>query len=88
MRGYTPFVIWGYLLVATVLEAFLSVNYWRVSAVSTDAFIFALAWSQVATVAAFFMHLRYEVGPLKIFVIVPSIFVISLIVGLLLSLGH
>lgn len=87
MRSYTPFVIWAYLLAATVVETFLSVNYWRVSIISTDALIFALAWSQAATVAAFFMHLRYEVGGLKIFVIVPAIFVITLIIGLLLSLG-
>ncbi|MEM0075379.1 MAG: cytochrome C oxidase subunit IV family protein [Conexivisphaerales archaeon] len=88
MGRYTPFAVWAYVIIATVIESFLSINYWHADPMLINSLIFALAWSQAASIATFFMHLKYEPASLRIFVIIPLIFIISLIVGLIISIGH
>jgi heme/copper-type cytochrome/quinol oxidase subunit 4 len=88
MGRLTPFVVWAFIMVATVVEAFLSKVYWLQNPTLTDSIIVALIWSQVATVALFYMHLKYEDKGVKLFAIVPVVFLVALIVALLGSLQH
>ncbi|MEM0117236.1 MAG: cytochrome C oxidase subunit IV family protein [Conexivisphaerales archaeon] len=88
MGKYTPFGVWAFIMVATLLEAFLSSFYWRVYPTLVDSIIVALIWSQVATVALFYMHLKYEERGIKIFAIVPIVFLVALIVALIGSVQH
>lgn len=86
MGRYTPFAVWAFIMAATLTEAILSSFYWRIYPVIVDSVIVALIWSQVATVALFYMHLRYEEKGIKIFAIVPLVFLVALIVSLIGSI--
>lgn len=86
MGKYTPFVVWGFIMAATLVEAYLGEFYSRLYPTFVDSVIMALIWSQVAAVALFYMHLKYEEKGIKIFAIVPLVFLLALIVALLGSI--
>jgi caa(3)-type oxidase subunit IV len=86
MGRWTPFGVWMFLVVSTIVEAFLSTRYWFTDTTLTDSIIVALIWAQVVTVALFYMHLKYEERGIKIFAIVPIVFLLALIVALLGSI--
>ena len=59
MNKITPVAAWSYLVIATLLEAALANKVLSLNTTYTDIAIGVLAASQVATVGAIYLGLKY-----------------------------
>ena len=60
MNSTTPMAVWSYLVVATLLEWALAKNFLGLGTIYTNVGIAVLTASQITTVAAVFLRLKYE----------------------------
>lgn len=63
------FVVFGWLFVLTVLE--VAVVKLEIGKLATGTALVGLALTKAAAVALFYMHLKTEVKPLKLLVMIP-----------------
>jgi caa(3)-type oxidase subunit IV len=77
--------VWGYLVLATAVE--VEAYYALASHGLVLLVIGVLAASQAMSIALFFMHLREEPNSLKLFALIPIMFLAALLVTLVASLG-
>jgi hypothetical protein len=77
--------VWFYMMISVVTEvaAFYLLN----SVYVTTAVITTLAASQAIAVVLFYMDLKDEPGSIRIFAIIPLMFLSALLVAMLASLG-
>ena len=85
MKAITPFIVWAYLVAATISEVFI---YYRVP---PGAFVYesigVLAVTKAVLIAMYFMHLKYEPRPLHYLILIPVILIFVLIITLVFSFG-
>ncbi len=85
MRAITPFIVWTYLVAATVLEVIVFYK------IPTGALVYesigVLAVTKAVLIAMYFMHLKYEPRPLHYIILVPVILIFVLIMALVFSFG-
>ncbi len=85
MRAITPFIVWAYLVAATVLEVIV---YYKVPAGDlVYESIGVLAVTKAVLIAMYFMHLKYEPRPLHYLILIPVILIFVLIITLVFSFG-
>lgn len=85
MKNLVALGVWAYMVVATLaeVEAFYLVNvYSTVAAVVT-----ILATSQAVAIVLFYMQLKDEPGSLRLFALIPIMFLSALLIAMLASLG-
>jgi len=77
--------VWVYMVVAVLaeVEAFYTIPAYSTAA----AVITILATSQAVAVVLFYMQLKDEPGSLRLFALIPIMFLSALFVALLASLG-
>lgn len=77
--------VWAYMVVAVLAEV---EAFYMIAAYSTAAAVITiLATSQAVAVVLFFMQLKDEPGSLRLFALIPIMFLSALFVALLASLG-
>jgi Prokaryotic Cytochrome C oxidase subunit IV len=85
MRTWVSFVVWAYMIVAILaeVEAFYAIAAYPVVA----TVVLLLAASQAVSIILFYMQLKEEPGSLRLFALIPIMFLAALIIALLASLG-
>jgi len=85
MRTWVALSVWAYMVVAVLaeVEAFYSLQVY--STVATVVAI--LATSQAVAIVLFYMQLKDEPGSLRLFALIPIMFLSALLVAMLASLG-
>lgn len=77
--------VWAYMVVAVLAEV---EAFYMITAYSTAAAVITvLATSQAVAVVLFYMQLKDEPGSLRLFALIPIMFLSALFIALLASLG-
>ena len=77
--------VWAYMVLAVLTEVFA---FYRVTNYPTMATVVSiLATSQAAAIVLFFMQLKDEPGSLRLFALIPIMFLSALLIAMLASLG-
>ena len=85
MRTIVAIGVWAYMVVAVLAEV---VAFYQVPVYSTMATVVTiLATSQAVAVVLFYMQLREEPGSLRLFALIPIMFLSALLIAMLASLG-
>ncbi len=85
MKNLVLVVVWAYMvfaILAEVASTYLLSGFYVVTSV-----VGILAASQAVAIIVFFMDLRNEPGSLRIFALVPIMFLSALLVAMIASLG-
>ena len=77
--------VWAYMVVAVLAE--VEAFYMIVAYSTAAAVITILATSQAVAIVLFYMQLKDEPGSLRLFALIPIMFLSALFVALLASLG-
>jgi caa(3)-type oxidase subunit IV len=85
MKTSVLILVWVYMVIAVLAE--VSASYLLGAGLIQTAVIAILAVSQAITVVLFFMHLREEPGSIKVFALIPLMFLAALLIAMLASLG-
>jgi hypothetical protein len=85
MRNIVGIGVWAYMMLAVLaeVEAFYAVHVYATAA----TVITVLAASQAVAVVLFYMQLKDEPGSLRLFALIPIMFLSALFIALLASLG-
>jgi hypothetical protein len=85
MRTIVGLGVWLYMVVAVLTEVYV---YYSVPVYSTLATVVTiLAASQGAAIVLFYMQLKEEPGSLRLFALIPIMFLTALLIAMLASLG-
>jgi Prokaryotic Cytochrome C oxidase subunit IV len=85
MKNLVAVAVWAYMMVAVLAEA---EAFYMISAYSTVATVVTiLATSQAVAVVLFYMQLKDEPGSLRLFALIPIMFLSALFIAMLASLG-
>jgi Prokaryotic Cytochrome C oxidase subunit IV len=85
MRTIVGLGVWLYMVVAVLTEVYV---YYSVPVYSTLATVVTiLAASQGAAIVLFYMQLKDEPGSLRLFALIPIMFLTALLIAMLASLG-
>lgn len=85
MKTWVAVGVWAYMMVAVVAEVLV---FYLVSSFSTVATaVTVLAASQAVAVVLFYMQLKDEPGSLRLFALIPIMFLSALLIAMLASLG-
>jgi hypothetical protein len=85
MRTSIALAVWAYMVVAVLAEV---EAFYMITAYSTAAAVITiLATSQAVAVVLFYMQLKDEPGSLRLFALIPIMFLSALFIALLASLG-
>ena len=85
MKNLVAVAVWAYMMVAVLAEAEAFYMISAYSAVATVVTI--LATSQAVAVVVFYMQLKDEPGSLRLFALIPIMFLSALFIAMLASLG-
>ena len=88
MNKITPIAVWSYLVVSTLLEATLANKVVSVSSTYANIAIGVLTASQVGTVGAIYLGLKYEPRAVVGIAVASLFFAVLAVVLALGSLGH
>lgn len=85
MRTPVAFAVWAYMVVAVLAEV---ETFYAVSAYSVVATVVTLlATSQAVAIVLFYMQLKDEPPSLRLFALIPIMFLAALLIAMLASLG-
>jgi anaerobic C4-dicarboxylate transporter len=85
MRTIVALGVWVYMMIAVITEV---ESFYMIPAYSTMATVVTiLATSQAVAVVLFYMQLKDEPGSLRLFAIIPIMFLSALFIAMLASLG-
>lgn len=85
MRTWVALGVWAYMVVAILAEV---ETFYMVPVYSTVAEVVTLlATSQAVAVVLFYMQLKDEPGSMRLFALIPIMFLSALLIAMLASLG-
>lgn len=85
MRTSVALGVWAYMVVAVLTEV---LSFYMIAGYSTMATVVSiLATSQAVAVVLFYMQLKDEPGSLRLFALIPIMFLSALLIAMLASLG-
>ena len=85
MRTPVMVGVWSYMVLAVVAEV---ATFYNVKGATVEtALIALLAASQATAVAVFYMELKDEPGSLRLFALIPLMFLAALLIAMVASLG-
>ena len=85
MRDSVLLGVWAYMVIAVLAE--MESFYQLTSTTVLTAVIAILASSQGAAIILFYMHLKDEPGSLRLFALIPLMFLSALLIAMIASLG-
>ena len=85
MRTIMLVGVWAYLMVAVAAEVETFYSFSNPSVIAAVVGVFAV--SQAIAIAVFFMHLKDEPGSLRLFSLIPILFLSGLLIAMLATLG-
>ncbi len=85
MRTWVALGVWAYMLLAVLTEVGAASSTLAYSTAASVVTI--LATSQAVAVVVFFMQLKDEPGSLRLFALIPIMFLSALLIAMLASLG-
>jgi hypothetical protein len=77
--------VWAYMVVAVLAE--VEAFYMKLAYSTTASVVTILATSQAVAVVLFYMQLKDEPGSLRLFALIPIMFLAALLIAMLASLG-
>jgi heme/copper-type cytochrome/quinol oxidase subunit 4 len=85
LRTWVAVGVWAYMVLAVLTEVEAAT---RLTVYSTAASVVTiLAASQAVAIVVFFMQLKDEPGGLRLFALIPLMFLSALLIAMLASLG-
>jgi len=85
MKTSVAIGVWAYMVLAVLTEVFA---FYRIANYPTMATVVSiLATSQAAAIVLFYMQLKDEPGSLRLFALIPIMFLSALLIAMLASLG-
>ena len=85
MRSFVAIGVWVYMILATLVEVDA---FYLIHAYATVATVITvLATSQAVAIVLFYMQLKDEPGGLRLFALIPIMFLSALFIAMLASLG-
>ncbi len=85
MRTWVALGVWAYMVIAVLAEV---ESFYLLPVFSTEAaVVLVLAASQAVAVVLFYMQLKDEPGSLRLFALIPIMFLSALLIAMLASLG-
>ncbi|MDA4123837.1 MAG: cytochrome C oxidase subunit IV family protein [Thaumarchaeota archaeon] len=85
MRTWVAFGVWAYMMAAVLAEV---ETFYLIGSFSTvAAIVLILAASQAVAIVTFYMNLKDEPGSLRLFALIPIMFLAALVIAMLASLG-
>ena len=85
MRDSVVAAVWAYMVAAVLAEVEAFYNLANPAALA--AVVTILATSQAVAIVLFFMHLKDEPGSIRLFALIPIMFLSALFIAMLASLG-
>jgi caa(3)-type oxidase subunit IV len=85
MRTIVAFGVWAYMVLAVLSE--VAAFYMIPSYGTMAAVVSILATSQASAIVLFYMQLKDEPGSLRLFALIPIMFLSALLIAMLASLG-
>ncbi|HYC11152.1 MAG TPA: cytochrome C oxidase subunit IV family protein [Nitrososphaerales archaeon] len=85
MRNSVVASVWAYMLVAVIAE--VESFYGLANGAALTAVVTILATSQAVAIILFYMHLKDEPGSVRLFALIPIMFLSALFIAMLASLG-
>ena len=85
MRTSVAVGVWGYMMLAVLAEA--ETFYANLAYSTSTAVISILATSQAVAIVLFYMQLKDEPGSLRLFALIPIMFLSALLIAMMASLG-
>jgi hypothetical protein len=85
MKSLVALGVWAYMVVAVLAEAETALMVQTFSTVA--AVVTILATSQAVAIVLFYMQLKDEPGSLRLFALIPIMFLSALLIAMLASLG-
>ena len=85
MRTIVGLGVWAYMMVAILAE--VETFYAKLAYSSTATVISILATSQAVAIVLFYMQLKDEPGSLRLFALIPIMFLTALLIAMMASLG-
>lgn len=77
--------VWAYMVLAVLTE--VTASYYITDFFAKSAVVGVLAASQAVAVVIFYMDLRNEPGSVRLFALVPIMFLSALLIAMIASLG-
>ena len=85
MRTIVALGVWAYMMVAVLTEV---LAFYEIPSYSTMATVVSiLATSKASAIVLFYMQLKDEPGSLRLFALIPIMFLAALLIAMLASLG-
>jgi hypothetical protein len=85
MKNLVALSVWAYMVVAVLAEV---ETFYMIHVYSTVATVVSiLATSQAVAIVLFYMQLKDEPGSLRLFALIPIMFLSALLIAMLASLG-
>jgi Prokaryotic Cytochrome C oxidase subunit IV len=85
LRTIVGLGVWAYMMVAILAE--VEAFYARYAYATTVTVVTLLATSQAVAIVLFYMQLKDEPGSLRLFALIPIMFLSALLIAMLASLG-
>ena len=85
MRNFVALGVWAYMVLAVLAE--VESFYMDLAYSTTVAVVSILATSQAVAIVLFYMQLKDEPGSLRLFALIPIMFLSALLIAMLASLG-
>jgi len=85
MRTWVAASVWAYMVVAVLAE--VEAFYANLAYSTTVTVVSILATSQAVAIVLFYMQLKDEPGSLRLFALIPIMFLSALLIAMLASLG-
>jgi cytochrome c oxidase subunit IV len=85
VRTIVALGVWAYMIVAVLAE--VEAFYARYAYSTTATVVSILATSQAVAVVLFYMQLKDEPGSLRLFALIPIMFLSALLIAMLATLG-
>jgi hypothetical protein len=85
LRNVAFLGVWAYMVVAVLTE--VAASYSIADFFTKSAVVGLLAASQAVAVVLFYMDLRHEPGSIRLFALVPIMFLSALLIAMISSLG-
>jgi hypothetical protein len=85
MRTSVALGVWAYMVVAVLAE--VGAYYAKLAYPTTATVVTILATSQAVAIVLFYMQLKDEPGSLRLFALIPIMFLAALLIAMLASLG-
>ena len=85
MKNSVLLGVWLYMVLAVLAE--VGAFYYVTGAAALTAVVSTLATSQAVAIVLFYMHLKDEPGSLRLFALIPIMFLSALLIAMVASLG-